>query len=676
VKRISIFLITVTLIAGMVGCGGGGGEYDLTIASTAGGSVTTPGEGTFTYDEGTDVDLVAVADEDYLFDEWIGDVATIADDKNPTTTITMNGDYTITANFKEIGDGDGGITIPFKNPGSFVQMTIEDPQSLDPAWVYDSASCEQLGYIYETLLFYEGEEVDQFVPVLATEWEFDSESVSYRFKIREGVKFHEGGDLTPSDVEYSFERAMVQDRSNGPVWMLYTPLLGSLGDPYWGCSRDGNGNIHVTFEQIDNAVEVDGDWVVFHLNDPAWSLAFLQILCGPWVSIVDKEWCVANGNWDGTEETWQDYNNPNKGDSYLYDHTNGTGPWKLKEWDPGVQIKLVRNDDYWREPAAFETVITQVVEEWTTRKLALLAGDADLIYVPWPPTDIGELEGIADLNVYQDLPELYIDGFFFTMDIASDSSFIGSGALDGEGIPTDFFSDIDVRKGFNYAFDWETYISDACMGEAEQRGSPIIEGLPFYNPDASMYSPDLAKAEEHLQAAWDGEVWEKGFKFTLLYNACNLRRKISCEILAENLVAISPKFQVNLLPMDCGTGILPYFEARLLPMFQVGWLPDYPHPNDYVVPFMSSYDTFHRWQGYGYPELDELIEGAFKELDPAVQEDLYYEIQERYYEDAPSIMLCQPLGRRYFTKYIQGFYFNPFFAGYAVPLYHMSKSES
>jgi len=100
--RLSIFLIMVALIAGMVSCGGGGVEYGLAISSTAGGSVTIPGEGIFNYDEGTDVDLVAVANEGYVFDGWIGDVDTIADDKNPTTTIIMNDDYIITANFKEL----------------------------------------------------------------------------------------------------------------------------------------------------------------------------------------------------------------------------------------------------------------------------------------------------------------------------------------------------------------------------------------------------------------------------------------------------------------------------------------------------------------------------------------------------------------------------------------------
>ena len=114
----------------------------------------------------------------------------------------------------------------------------------------------------------------------------------------------------------------------------------------------------------------------------------------------------------------------------------------------------------------------------------------------------------------------------------------------------------------------------------------------------------------------------------------------------------------------------------LLPMFQIGWLPDYPHTDNFVVPFMASYGVFADFQGYGYPELDQLIEDAFKELDPAVQKDLYYEIQERYYEDAPSIMLAQPLSRRHFTKYMEGFYFNPMICGQAGPLYYMSKSES
>ena len=633
-------------------------QYVLTIDSTDGGEVITPGEGIFAYSEPTLVNLVAEPDDDCRFVGWTGDVSTIANADNATTTITVDSRISITADFA------CGPAIPFKNPDSFVQMIIGSVDSLDPAWLYDTVSGEQVHYVYETLVFYDGEETAQFVPVLATEWEFDSESVSYRFKVREGVKFHEGGDLTPEDVEYSFERAMVQDRSFGPIWMLFRALLGVYTSD------------EVTFADIDNAVEVDGDWVRFNLSDPAGGLVFLQLLCGPWASIVDKEWCVAQGDWDGAEGTWLMYNHPqDPDDTVLFDKANGTGPWKLEEWDPGVQTKLVRNDGYWREPAAFETVITQFVEDWTTRKEALLGGDADLVRVP--RTNIGELERIDDINVYQALPELTLstDAFFFNFDIDDDSEYVGSGALDGSGIPTDFFTDIDVRKGFNYAFDWDVYIEDALMGEAEQRGSPVVEGLPFYNPDASMYGLDMDKAEEHLKAAWDGEVWDKGFRLILLYNAGNLPRETACNILAENLHAINPKFDVNVQSTDWGSYLSDMISGSL-PMFQVGWIVDYPHPDNNVVTFMASYGVFAGWQSYGYPELDQLIEDAFKELDPTVQRDMYYEIQERYYEDAPSIMLCQPLGRRYFTKYIEGFYFNPMIWGLPGPLYYMSKSSS
>ena len=77
-------------------------QYDLAINSTAGGSVTTPGEGTFSYDEGTDVSLEATPDTGHRFASWTGDVDTIANSGAAETTITINGHYIITANFEEL----------------------------------------------------------------------------------------------------------------------------------------------------------------------------------------------------------------------------------------------------------------------------------------------------------------------------------------------------------------------------------------------------------------------------------------------------------------------------------------------------------------------------------------------------------------------------------------------
>lgn len=101
-EKVSTFLIVVALIAGMVACVASVGQYDLTISSTEGGVVTSPGEGTLIYDEGEDVDLVAEAEEGYRFVGWTGDVDDLADIEDATTTITMEDNCSITATFAVI----------------------------------------------------------------------------------------------------------------------------------------------------------------------------------------------------------------------------------------------------------------------------------------------------------------------------------------------------------------------------------------------------------------------------------------------------------------------------------------------------------------------------------------------------------------------------------------------
>ena len=549
-----------------------------------------------------------------------------------------------------------------KNPGTFVYATIGPPDSLDPAYAYDTASGEIIQAVYETLVFFDGESTTEFVPGLATEWTISEDGKTYRFKIRKGVKFHNGNDLTPEDVEYSFERGMVQDYGAGPQWMIFEPLFG----PDTHSSRTDDGLIPL--EEIKSKVEVDGDWVQFNLAAPYEP--FLQILAGTWGSIVDKEWCIENGDWDGTQASYEKLNDPPSGGSPLQSIMNGTGPFKLERWEPGVETVLVRNDNYWHEPASLEKVVIKVVDEWTTRRLMLEAGDADLVDVP--RAHIEELEDVPNLTIYKDLPSLSADGFFFQFNISEDSTFIGSGKLDGKGIPRDFFSDVHVRKGFAYAFDWETYLKDALLNEGQQVGSPIVEGLSYYDPNAPRYTFDLAKAEEHLKQAWGGEVWEKGFTLTLAYNAGNLARKTACEILQQNLFSINEKFTVLIQVMQWPT-LLRGMYAGLLPMFQIGWLADYPDAHNFVFPFMHSSGTFSGWQNYKNPQVDELIKQGIQATTPAEREAIYRQLDQLYFEDVPSFIIAQPLGRRFFRDWIKGFYFNPTLPGAFGNLYTLSK---
>ena len=109
---IILLVVSALLTAGM-NCDN---TLQLTISSTSGGSVTVPGEGTRSYDAGTVVELVATPDEGYRFSGWTGDTGQITSPGSASTTITMNGNYSITATFGEEGEGGNGPLEP--RPGS------------------------------------------------------------------------------------------------------------------------------------------------------------------------------------------------------------------------------------------------------------------------------------------------------------------------------------------------------------------------------------------------------------------------------------------------------------------------------------------------------------------------------------------------------------------------------
>ncbi|HEM60982.1 MAG TPA: hypothetical protein ENO24_01725, partial [Chloroflexi bacterium] len=154
-----------------------------------------------------------------------------------------------------------------KNPDTFISCTISEPDSMDYSYMYDNASYEIVFNVYEPLLFYNREKVDEFVPVLAEELpELSEDGMTYTFKVRQGIKFHEGGDLTPSDIAYSWWRTMIQDRAGGPAWVVLEPLTG-----YYAIDdiADEMGD-EAACEFIKSSVVPDDEnWTLtFHLANP------------------------------------------------------------------------------------------------------------------------------------------------------------------------------------------------------------------------------------------------------------------------------------------------------------------------------------------------------------------------------------------------------------------------
>jgi peptide/nickel transport system substrate-binding protein len=91
---------------------------------------------------------------------------------------------------------------------------------------------------------------------------------------------------------------------------------------------------------------------------------------------------MANGGWDGSCDTWQNFYGMVSADDPLTAIANGTGPYKLDHWTQGQEIALARNADYWGEPTKTERAVVLIVPEWGTRFSMLQAGDADFVDVP------------------------------------------------------------------------------------------------------------------------------------------------------------------------------------------------------------------------------------------------------------------------------------------------------
>ncbi len=555
-----------------------------------------------------------------------------------------------------------------RNPDTFIFGAIGEVTSLDPAFAYDAVSQGLIFNVYETLLAFEGEGNDKIIPLLAAQVPsrknglISQDGRTYTFPIRKGVLFQDGSPMTPEDVRYSMLRFMLVDRAGGPSSLLLEPILGLSG------TRDASGKHVVDFKQAEQAVRVEGDKVVIRLKDPFGP--FLSIMAR-WSYVMSKPWAVKNRDWDGREETWKAFNDPEKTKSFFYERMNGTGPFFLERWDRlGRNVVLGRNDKYWRKPAFFKRILIRSVPEFTTRKLMLQAGDADLIEVPRP--FITQLKGMEGVRAADGLPRLMTDpAFFFTFDInPSANPDIGSGKLDGEGIPADFFKDRDLRKGFAYAFDYEAFLKDTFRGVAQRAKGPIPPGLPGSDPAQPFYARDPAKAAEHFKKAWGGKVWEKGFKFTLTYNTGGDVREYSCNILKKTVEALNPKFKIDVRGVEWAS-YLDKAQRHLMPVFSRGWTADYPDAHNFVFPFYHSQGRYASAQGYRNPELDKKVEAAVREVDPVKRAKLYKDILRLGYEEVPSIQTVHPPGVYGLREWVKGFYDNAVFMG--IYFYPLSK---
>ncbi len=560
-----------------------------------------------------------------------------------------------------------GLAFAQSAKDTFVYQSFGDPDTMDPVQAYDSASGQIIENVYEPLFGYKGDKVDEYEPRLATDYTQSEDGKTFTFTLRQGVKFHSGNDFTCKDVAYSFKRALVTNPADSGAWVVSEPLIGhsaNAADELGDSATDADWQAF--WDKIDNAVTCTDDYTaVFNLvaPDPAF-FAKLLFYAG---AIVDSQWAIDNGEWDGTQATWRDWAGVDLRQYYMQDHMSGTGAYELVNWTPGQRVVAKAFDGYWGGAPTIKNVLVQNVTDQNARILALKNGDADQIILG-ELSALTQVEGLPGVTIYNRNGDLgwssvAVNAAFLNQDInPADNTSIGSGKLDGNGIPVDFFTDEHVRKCFNYAFDSQAYIEQVLLG----LGNTLTMALPpsYLGYDASVpqYSFDEEKATAECKAAWDGQLWDKGMQLTISYNTGNLGRQTTAEILKSNLEYLNPKFKVDVRGI-AWPDFLSQRNQRLLPVSVVGWIPDYADPDNYVHTFYASTGYYAARSSFKDPQIDDLDQQARTELNPEVRKFLYSQIGRLGYQDAPFVLLPQQRVMFYMRDNVQGVYDNPMYSG-------------
>ncbi|MBA4384336.1 MAG: hypothetical protein C0410_06340, partial [Anaerolinea sp.] len=248
--------------------------------------------------------------------------------------------------------------------------------------------------------------------------------------------------------------------------------------------------------------------------------------------------------------------------------------------------------------------------------------------------------------------------------------YIGSNKLDGNGIPPTFFDDVHIRKGFAYAFDWDTVINEVWNGEAVQSLTLALPGMPGYSADSAMYSMDLEKSAEEFKLAdvdKDGipagedpdDVWDMGFRLQMIYNTGNSTRQIYSEILQSGLAEVNELFTIEVLGLPW-PAYLAAQRARKIPMMTAGWLEDIHDAHNWYQPFTTGNYGVRQ----GLPEelnsqFNDLLNQGVSLVDPTARAEVYYKMNQLYFDQVPGIITVLPTSHSYEQKWLSGRVLNP-----------------
>jgi peptide/nickel transport system substrate-binding protein len=270
------------------------------------------------------------------------------------------------------------------------------------------------------------------------------------------------------------------------------------------------------------------------------------------------------------------------------------------------------------------------------------------------PAIIPDVEGAPGVVVDPDTPGLQLLQIGFNMNIAEDQ------LPEGDDVPANFFHDRRIRQAFNYSLDYDALNAGPLSGAATRGSFFIPNGMYAHDPQAPVYSYDLERAEELFREAG---VWDTGFTVSVIAEEDSIF-EAQMLVLKDGIESLNENFHINAMALP---------EARFddlmaqqpIPVAMWSWTtPEFRDPHSY---FMDSAHPEGRWgtlaglaQGYENPdEIARMIEEANRELDPDARAELYAELQQVMFEEAPSILPAQENVILAYREWLDGVIANP-----------------
>ncbi|MDV6373195.1 ABC transporter substrate-binding protein [Deinococcus arenicola] len=515
--------------------------------------------------------------------------------------------------------------------------------TLDPSAAYDTFSLQIIENVYETLWSYKGASLTQMTPLLASALPtYTDGGKTLVVNLRKGVKFHSGNPMTCADAQYTYRRDLVTNSAESANWFISDALLGTRDN----AKQDKT----ITWARIAGAVSCNaGGQLVFKLPKP--DPAFMAKMAFGGMGVLDSKWAAKQGEWNGTEATWRDWVGKDLSGSKLSAQPSGTGAYQLLRRDAD-NVLLRAFPEYWGGKPALANVIMQKVGELAVRQQAFLRGDADLIEAGTRTNVEAQLKGKPGVTVLDNLPSAGAQALFMNNNIKSASA-LGSGKLDGKGIPADFFASADVRRAFAYTFDYDEYMRDVQRGKAVKRTMLLPDTFPGYSKGTRTYKYDPAQAQALFKAARNGEIWKNGFTINANYRTGHIAGQVALELLKRNVEALNPKFRINIVeePWSEQSKKLQASQEVMLPM---GWGADYADPDNFMYTFYSSGGFFYPTNNWKDADVDRWLEQARATVDPVARAGLYKQVADRAYQQSPFIVLPAETNIRPVRSNLQG----------------------